>query len=259
MRRGPAGGEQFRVTAVLPARDEEASLGGVLEGLDRLGSGVIEDVVVVDNGSRDRTAAVARECGASVVEEPRPGYGSACLAGIAHLAARSAGSEPAVVVFVDADGSSAPGDLPRLLAPIRDGAADFVVGSRVRGQVEPGAWPPHARWGSRFAAFVLRLRTGYRFTDLGPFRAIRWETLSALGMSDPDYGWTAEMQLRAAAAGVPTAEVPVSCRRRAVGRSKVSGTLTGSFLAGVKILLTVFHPGLSGTPAASVQDRRETP
>ncbi len=244
MRGEPEGAERFTAAAVLPARDEEGAIGAVLSSLAGSSAGAIHEVVVVDNGSRDGTADVARDHGATVVAEPRRGYGRACLAGIAHLTRRPADDAPDAVVFLDADGSSDPAELPRLLAPIRAGDADLSIGSRVRGRAEPGAWPLHARLGSRFAAFVIRVRSGYRFTDLGPFRAVRWDTLGALGMRDPDFGWTAEMQVRAASQGVRSAEVAVTCRKRVEGRSKVSGTFAGSFLASVKILATVFHPAL---------------
>lgn len=206
----------------------------------------------MDNGSRDNTAAVARRHGATLLREPRQGYGRACLAGIAHL--REA--PPDIVVFFDGDGSDDPEELPALLSPLLSPGVDFVVGSRVRGRAEPGAHPVRARWGNRLATALLLLRTGYRFTDLGPFRAIRWPALSRLGMTDPDYGWTAEMQLKAARSGIASVEVPVTCRRRR-GRSKISGTFGGSLLAGVKILLTVLLPVEGSTGAAAAEARAD--
>lgn len=222
------------IDVVIPALNEEASLPLVLAALPRP---PVRRVVVADNGSRDGTAQVAREGGAEVVPAPRPGYGSACLAGLAHL--RRDGP-PDVVVFVDADFSDHPDELPRLLAPIAAGEADLVIGSRVLGEREPGALLPQARAGNLVACWLIRLLYRHRYTDLGPFRAIRWAALASLGMSDPDFGWTAEMQVKALRRGLRVAEVPVSYRRR-VGVSKITGTLSGTLRAGYKILWTVLR------------------
>ena len=230
----------MRVSLVIPARDEEASVGAVVAGMraQPLARARLAEVVVVDNGSRDATAARARRSGARVVREPRAGYGRACLAGLAALAA----DPPDVVAFADADASDDPADLGALLAPILDGQAELVIGSRrlgqLAGRVEPGALLPQARWGNALACALMRLRWGARFTDLGPFRAVRWDTLGRLGMRDETFGWTVEMQVRALRAGVRWAEVPVAYRRR-VGRSKISGTVNGTVRAGAKILWTV--------------------
>lgn len=216
----------------MPALDEERALPGVLGSLPWP---LIDEVVVVDNGSRDRTAEVAAAGGARVVPEPERGYGAACLAGISAL------DDPAsddIVVFMDADGADDPLDLPAVLEPIAAGRADLVIGSRVLGEREAGALTPHARWGNWLATMLIRLLTGRRFTDLGPFRAVRYGTLVRLGMRDRDYGWTVEMQLKAARLGIAAVEVPVRYRRR-VGRSKISGTVRGSIAAGTKILWTV--------------------
>lgn len=188
-------------------------------------------VVVADNGSRDATARVAREGGAEVVHEPRRGYGAACLRAMAHLA----DDPPDVVVFLDGDYSDHPEELPSLLAPLERGEADLVLGSRVLGARERGSLTPQQRVGNAVAVLGLRLLHGARYTDLGPFRAVRWSTLKRLGMRDRDYGWTMEMQIRAAQSGVPHAEVPVRYRRR-IGDSKVSGTIRGTLGASVKIL-----------------------
>jgi len=224
----------MRVAVVIPALDEERSVARVVSEIPRVGDGfAVSEIVVVDNGSSDATAEAARGAGARVVSEPRRGYGRACLAGIAALD----GAPPDVVVFLDADASDDPSEMPLLVARIRAGD-DFVVGSRVLGAAEPGALAPQARYGNRLACFLLRVFYGARFTDLGPFRAIRYGALRALGMRDTNYGWTVEMQLRAARAGLRSSEVPVSYRRR-VGRSKITGTVRGTILAGAKILWTL--------------------
>ncbi len=225
----------MRTAVVIPARNEEAGIARVLEELPRE---FVDRIVVVDNGSTDGTVRVARAHGVILVSESRPGYGRACLRGIDALR----GDPPDSLLFLDADASDTPDEVPALLAPLRTGEAELVIGSRTRGGREPGAHPVHARFGNRFATFLIRWRTGYRFTDLGPFRAVRWQTLMDFGMRDPDFGWTAEMQIRAALAGVHVSEVPVSSRRR-IGRSKISGTFGGSLLAGIKIILTVLEPG----------------
>jgi glycosyltransferase involved in cell wall biosynthesis len=220
------------IDVVIPALDEEASLPLVLADLPRP---LVRRVVVADNGSADATARVAREAGAEVVAAPRRGYGSACLAGLDHL--RRTGP-PEVVVFVDADYSDHPDELPSLVAPILAGEADLVIGSRVLGRRERGALLPQARAGNLVACRLIRLFYGHRFTDLGPFRAVRWEALERLGMADPDFGWTAEMQVKAVRRGLRCTEVPVSYRRR-VGVSKITGTVSGTLRAGYKILWIV--------------------
>lgn len=219
------------VVIVIPALDEEAAIGGVLRSLPRER---VRGVIVADNGSRDRTAERARAEGALVVAEPRRGYGRACLAAL--RACRALVPPPAIVVFIDADGSDDPSDLAALLAPIEAGALDLVIGSRTRGEHEPGSLSAPQRIGNGIATVWIRLLTGVRYTDLGPFRAIRWTALEALGMEDPDYGWTIEMQLKAALAGCRSAEVPVRYRRRRAGKSKVSGSIRGVVGASIKIL-----------------------
>lgn len=220
-----------RVAAVIPALNEEASIGLVLMELPR---SLVERVVVCDNGSTDGTARAARAGGAIVVEEPRRGYGAACLRALSALEA----DPPAIVLFLDADRSDDGSEAAAILAPILEGRADFVIGSRALGDAEPGSLTPAQRFGNRLAAALLRRFYGVRATDLGPFRAIRWETLRSLGMSDRDFGWTIEMQVKAARRGVRTVEVPVRYRRR-IGRSKISGTIRGTLLAGGKILGTI--------------------
>jgi glycosyltransferase involved in cell wall biosynthesis len=219
------------VAVVIPALNEERPLGQVLAELRH---SALREIVVVDNGSTDRTAEVARAAGVTVVREPRRGYGAACLAGLAHLRSRP----PEIVAFLDADASDDPAQLAEVLAPILEGRADFVVGSRMRGGHEPGSLTAAQVAGNRLAVTLLGLLFGARFTDLGPFRAIRWGALERLGMRDRDYGWTVEMQARAARAGLRSVEVPVRYRRR-LGHSKISGTLRGVLGAGWKILFTI--------------------
>jgi glycosyltransferase involved in cell wall biosynthesis len=220
------------IDVVIPALNEEPSLPLVLADLPRSS---VRRIVVADNGSTDGTVRVAREGGAEVVAATRRGYGSACLAGLDHL--RRTGP-PDVVVFVDADYSDYPEELPALVAPILSGEADLVIGSRVLGRRERGALLPQARAGNLVACLLIRIFYGYRFTDLGPFRAVRWDALERIGMADPDFGWTAEMQVKAVRLGLRCAEVPVSYRRR-VGVSKITGTVVGTVRAGYKILWTV--------------------
>jgi glycosyltransferase involved in cell wall biosynthesis len=217
-----------RVDVVIPALDEESALPLVLREIPHP---PVRRVVVADNGSTDRTAAVARANGAEVVHEPHRGYGAACLRALAHLAA----DPPDVVVFLDGDYSDHPAELSMLIDPILVGHAELVIGSRARGRRERRALSPQQRVGNAIACSALQVLYGVRYTDLGPFRAIRWDTLLALQMTDRNYGWTVEMQIKAAQRGVKHLEVPVSYRPR-VGASKISGTLRGSVSAGVKIL-----------------------
>lgn len=224
----------MNIDVVIPAFNEEASLPLVLEAIPRP---LVRRVVVADNNSTDRTAQVARKGGAEVVEELRPGYGSACLRGLQHL--RETGP-PSIVVFLDADFSDYPNELPEVVRPIVIDKADLVIGSRVLGNRQPGALLPQARAGNLVACWLIRWLYGHRFTDLGPFRAIRWQTLERLAMNDPNFGWTAEMQVKALRHGLRVTEVPVSYRKR-VGVSKITGTVQGTIRAGYKILWTVLR------------------
>jgi glycosyltransferase involved in cell wall biosynthesis len=233
-----------KVDAIIPALDEADSVGLVLELLP---SPPVRRVIVADNGSTDATAEVARGHGATVVFEPRRGYGAACLKGIEALAS----DPPDAVLFLDADLSDDPAEASAVLAPILEGSADLVVGSRVLGNPDPGALAPHARFGNWLATRLLAALYGVRYTDLGPFRAIRYDALRSLGMRDRDFGWTIEMQLKAARHGLRHAEVPVRYRRR-VGRSKISGTFVGSARAGAKILSTLFAHLLDPSSRAGV-------
>ncbi len=223
---------QPTIDVVIPAFNEEASLPLVLADIPRP---PVRRVVVADNASTDRTAEVAAAGGAVVVHEKRAGYGSACLAGLDHLRCND---PPEIVVFLDGDYSDHPEELPRVVAPLVAGESDLVIGSRALGVREPGALLPQARVGNVVACTLIRLLYGHRFTDLGPFRAARWEALESLKMSDPDFGWTAEMQVKAVRRGLRCTEVPVSYRKR-VGVSKITGTVRGTVLAGYKILWTV--------------------
>ena len=224
------------IDVVIPAFNEEESLPLVLGDMPE----IVRRVVVADNNSTDGTAAVARSAGAEVVPAPRQGYGSACLAALDHV--RSSGA-PDIVVFVDADYSDHPDELPRLVEPIVSGRLDFVIGSRVLGQREPGALLPQARFGNLLACWMIRWLYGHRYTDLGPFRAARWEAFERLEMRDPDFGWTAELQVKALKRDFRVGEVPVSYRRR-VGVSKITGTVSGTVRAGYKIITTILRYSL---------------
>ena len=223
-----------RIAVVIPALDEEDAIGLVIREIPP----VVSDIVVVDNGSRDRTADVARAAGARVVVEPRRGYGQACLSGIAAV------PEADVVAFLDADHSDYPAQLVDVLAPILAGEADFVVGSRTLGRRAHGAHPFHAVLGTRLCVGLMNLLIGTRATDLGPFRAITAPALRDLGMRDRNFGWTVEMQVKAARRGLRVREVPVDYRPR-IGRSKVSGTVSGTVRAGAKILGTIARHALN--------------
>ncbi|HET9252902.1 MAG TPA: glycosyltransferase family 2 protein [Candidatus Eisenbacteria bacterium] len=231
------------VDVVIPALDEAGSIGLVLDSLPRP---TIRRAVVCDNGSRDRTAEIAGDHGALVVREPRRGYGSACLRALRALE----DDPPDVVLFMDADRSDDPADTAAVLEPILAGRADLVIGSRVLGTREPGALTPQARVGNWIATRLIAWLYGVGYTDLGPFRAIRYLSLLELGMRDPDFGWTVEMQVKAARSGLRAVEVPVRYRRR-IGRSKISGTLAGATAAGVKILGVIARDAAArGKPVA---------
>jgi len=227
------------VTVIIPALDEEESLPLVLNDLPDVGQ-----VIVVDNGSQDATADVASRQGATVVREPQRGYGTACLRGLAavHESLEQGHPSPQIVAFVDADYSDHPELLPQLVAPILEDRLDFVLGSRLLGEREPGAMPPQSVYGNRFACLLMRVLFRARYTDLGPFRAISYARLCELGMSDQNFGWTIEMQIKAVRAGFRVQEIPVPYRRR-VGKSKISGTLGGTIKAGLKILYTIAKYG----------------
>jgi glycosyltransferase involved in cell wall biosynthesis len=220
------------VALIIPALDEEHAIGALLEAIDRT---EIRDVIVGDNGSRDATAAIARERGADVVRVDERGYGAACAGALTRLR-----DDVDLVLFMDADGSDDPAEIPLLLAPLQRDEADLVIGSRASGVVEPGALTPQQRFGNWLATRLIALLYKHRYTDLGPFRAIRRELLDRIAMRDRRYGWTVEMQIRALQLGARVVEVPVRYRKR-VGKSKISGTVRGVLLAGYWILATIFR------------------
>jgi glycosyltransferase involved in cell wall biosynthesis len=222
-----------RYALIIPALDEAQTIGELLRQIPHE---LFAQVVVVDNGSKDRTAEAAREAGAQVVSEPRRGYGNACLAGLEALHPVTT-----AVVFMDADLSDDPLDLTRLVRLFERDGLDLAIGSRVLGNHEPGSLTPLQRFGNWLTTRLIHWIWGVSFTDLGPLRIVRCEALGALALSEPDYGWTVEMQAKAAQLGLKVAEIPVHYRRRYSGKSKVSGTVIGSVRAGFKILLTVYR------------------
>jgi glycosyltransferase involved in cell wall biosynthesis len=225
-----------RAALIIPALNEEPAIG---QTLDRIPRELYREIIVADNGSRDRTAEIARARGATVVREPQQGYGAACLRAIAALP-----NGIDAVVFMDADASDDPTEAVLLLEPIYNGRADLVIGSRALGRAEEGALELHQKLGNWLATWLIRTGFGYRYTDLGPFRAIHVDALEKLDMRDRGYGWTIEMQIKALRHKLRVAEVPVSYRRR-IGVSKISGNWRASLAAGVKIIWTVFRLAIS--------------
>jgi glycosyltransferase involved in cell wall biosynthesis len=225
------------ITVIIPAYNEEKSIAKVIQDIP---AGLVAEVIVVDNNSGDDTFGAATRAGARVIKEPRQGYGQACLTGIALALAKPAAQKPDIIVFLDGDYSDHPEQMPLLVAPLLAGQADLVIGSRALGKRQKGAMLPQQIFGNWLATTLLRLFYGVRFTDLGPFRAIKTDHLVALQMQDRTYGWTVEMQLKAAKQKMRCVEVPVDYRKR-IGFSKISGTLKGTLLAGYKIILTIFR------------------
>ena len=229
--------QKHKIDVLIPAWNEEETLPMVLADLPK---NWIRNVIVCDNGSTDKTAKVARTHGAQVVSQPERGYGNACLAGMRYLQTLTPSEQPDIVVFLDGDYSDYPDELPKVVAPILNDGMDMVIGSRRLGGMQPGAMTFPQRFGNWLAPLLIRWFYGHRFSDLGPFRAIRWDKLLVLEMADTNFGWTVEMQVKAAKMKLQCAEVPVRYRKRAGGKSKVSGTIKGAFLAGVKIITTIF-------------------
>ena len=219
-----------RISVIIPAYNEEDSIGLVLDALPQ---NLIHEIIVVDNNSTDDTARSASEKGARVVAEKRRGYGSACLKGISEL------DNPDIVVFLDGDFSDYPEEIIQLVEPIESGKKDFVLGSRMLIPESRSALLPQSRYGNQLAVFLMRLFFRHQYTDLGPFRAIRYESLQAIAMQDTNFGWTVEMQIKADKKGLRILEIPVKYRERG-GRSKITGTFSGTIKAGTKIIYTIF-------------------
>jgi glycosyltransferase involved in cell wall biosynthesis len=224
----------YFISVIIPAINEEANIRQVIADIPKW----VDEVLVVDNGSTDRTVEIAEALGARVINEPERGYGAACLTGIASLHPRCD-----IVVFLDGDYSDYPGEMGLLVDPIIMGQAEMVIGSRAVNAL-PGALTPQARFGNWLACRLIRWFWGVHYTDLGPFRAIRRDALTKLDMRDRNYGWTVEMQIKAAQRGIRELEVPVSYRKRGGGKSKVSGNIRGIIGAGFKILTVIFRSAL---------------
>ena len=230
---GAACAPRPRISLIIPAYNEESSIGHVLGAIPR---GWADEIIVVDNGSTDWTAAIAREYGARVVRQLERGYGAACLAGIATLSAQCE-----IVVFLDADYSDYPEDIEHLVGKLLVEDADMIIGTRTQTRHARGALTPQQRFGNLLATLLIRWRWGFKYTDLGPFRAIRRSALEGLAMTDRNFGWTVEMQIKAVQQNLRIFEVPVRYRVRSGGRSKISGTFKGTMLAGAKIMSTIFR------------------
>jgi len=219
-----------RISVLIPAFNEENSIAQVISELPK---GPVDEIVVIDNGSTDATKEVAHRSGARVVDEPRKGYGAACLKGLASI------NNTDVVVILDGDHSDYPEQITRLVGPIVSGESDFVIGSRVLGRREDGALTAQQYWGNKLVVFLIHKLFGYKFTDMGPFRAIGSESLKGLNMTDRNFGWNVEMQIKAVKNRLRIKEVPVDYRKR-IGISKISGTVSGTIKAGTKIIFTIF-------------------
>ncbi len=225
-----------KIDVIIPAYNEQASIAKVIEDIPK---DWVREIIVCNNNSTDNTDAVAREAGATVLLQPKKGYGSACLKGMEYIAKKRIEDLPDIVVFLDGDYSDHPEELPLLIEPIMEDGVDLVIGSRAAGEMERGAMMPQQIFGNWLATSLIRWLYKYEFTDLGPFRAIRYSSLIDIEMADPDFGWTVEMQVKAAKHKLKCKEIPVTYRQR-IGVSKVSGTFKGTLLAGHKILWTIF-------------------
>lgn len=230
----------LKIAVIIPAFNEERSIGKVIRAIPEH---LADEVIVVDNGSTDKTAPIAEEAGATVLYEEKKGYGYACLKGIEYLATKK--GKPDIVVFMDGDYSDFPEEMHHIIYPLIHQQMDMVIGSRTKGNLQPGALLPQQRFGNWLATSLIFLFYRLRYSDLGPFRAIRFDKLIDLEMQDKTYGWTVEMQVKAAQKKYAVCEVPVSYRKR-IGQSKVSGTVKGTIMAGYKILLTIFMLRLTG-------------
>ena len=222
------------IDLIIPAFNEENSVGNVVRDIPK---DLVREIIVVNNNSTDDTATNAKNAGATVLTEPIMGYGNACLKGMAHVAKKD--NKPDIIVFLDADYSDYPEEIVEVIAPIMNQNMDMVIGSRALGNLEKGSMTPQQIFGNWLATFLLKLFYGVSYTDLGPFRAIKYSSLVALGMKDKTYGWTVEMQVKSAKQKMKTCEVPVNYRVR-IGFSKVSGTVKGTIGAGYKIITTIF-------------------
>lgn len=226
------------IKVIIPAFNEEKSIAKVIAEIPDF----VEEIVVVNNNSTDQTAQVATKAGANVLTEKSKGYGYACLKGIDYLSQKD--KTPDILVFLDGDFSDFPQELTKIIQPIIEGSVDFVVGARVKELRASGSLTPQQVFGNWLVCFLMKILYQSSFTDLGPFRAIRWETLENLKMSDKTYGWTIEMQLKVLRQKISYQEVPVSYKKR-IGVSKVSGTVKGTIFAGVKIIGWIFKHYLS--------------
>jgi glycosyltransferase involved in cell wall biosynthesis len=224
----------LKIRIIIPAFNEENGVGQVIQEIPK---SVVDEIIVVNNASTDKTEIIARDNGATVLHESTPGYGRACLKGIEY--AKRLAIKPDIIVFLDADHSDYPEEITQLIRPILDNKAELVIGSRALGNKEKGSMTPQQIFGNWLATRLLKLLYKVRFTDLGPFRAIRFDKLLELDMQDKTYGWTVEMQLKAAKKGLKCVEIPVRYRKR-IGVSKISGTVKGTVMAGYKILFTIF-------------------
>ena len=222
------------IRVIIPAFNEQNAVGQVI---DEIPKDLVKEVIVVDNGSTDDTFAVAESKGATALKQERRGYGNACLKGIEYL--KAAEKQPDIVVFIDGDHSDYPEEMPKLIAPIVEKDVDMVIGSRALGRKEKGSMTPQQIFGNWLATTLMKWFYKTNYTDLGPFRSIKYDQLMAIGMQDRTYGWTVEMQLKAAKMGMKVMDVPVNYRVR-IGKSKVSGTLKGTIMAGYKIITTIF-------------------
>lgn len=220
------------IFVLIPALNEEKSIGSVIDDIPK---DLVQEIIVIDNGSTDSTQSVVRQHGATALQEKTRGYGHALMKGLHYIADK----QPGIIVFLDGDYSDHPGEIPDVIKPILEENMDMVIGSRVLGEHEKGALLPQARFGNWLAALFIRLFWGYTFTDLGPFRAITYDKLMAMNMQELTYGWTVEMQIKAAKMNLKCTEVPVKYRKR-IGQSKVTGTIGGSVKAGLGILRTIF-------------------